>query len=182
MDWSGTSPGRRACVLAVGLALLVGALTAGAAERAEAGGSERPNVVVIMADDQDFRSMGVMPKTRRLIGARGTTFDQAVVNFPLCCPSRATFFTGQYAHNHGVLWNNFPEGGYRRFDGRRSLPVWLRSAGYRTIHIGKYLNEYGEERPREVTASVCGAFGARLRKKGPRRCAAVVIASSASRA
>jgi N-acetylglucosamine-6-sulfatase len=150
VDWSGTSPGRRACVLAVGLALLVGALTAGAAERAEAGGSERPNVVVIMADDQDFRSMGVMPKTRRLIGARGTTFDQAVVNFPLCCPSRATFFTGQYAHNHGVLWNNFPEGGYRRFDGRRSLPVWLRSAGYRTIHIGKYLNEYGEERPREV--------------------------------
>ena len=70
----------------------------------------RPNVVVIMTDDQDFRSMPVLPKTRHLIADRGTTFDQTVVNFPLCCPSRATFYTGQYAHNHGVLWNNFPPG------------------------------------------------------------------------
>lgn len=111
---------------------------------------QRPNVVVIMTDDQDFRSLGALPKTRRLVARRGTTFDQAIVNFPLCCPSRATFLTGQYSHNHRVLWNNAPQGGYGRLDGRRTLPVCLRRAGYRTIHIGKYLNEYGEERPREV--------------------------------
>jgi N-acetylglucosamine-6-sulfatase len=112
--------------------------------------SARPNVVVIMTDDQDFRSMPVLPKTRRLLSARGTTFDQAIVNFPLCCPSRATFYTGEYAHNHKILWNTPPEGGYRKLDGSQTLPVWLRAAGYRTIHIGKYLNGYGEDRPREV--------------------------------
>jgi arylsulfatase A-like enzyme len=110
----------------------------------------RPNVVVIMTDDQDFRSMPVMPQTRRLIGRAGVTFDRNVVNYPLCCPSRATFLTGQYAHNHGVLWNNWPWGGYRMLDGSETLPVWLGRAGYRTIHIGKYLNEYGEEDPTEV--------------------------------
>jgi N-acetylglucosamine-6-sulfatase len=133
------------------LALLACALVLAAPAVADARrDADRPNVVVIMTDDQDFRSMGVLPKTRRLIGTRGTTFDQAIVNFPLCCPSRATFYTGEYAHNHEVLWNTPPEGGYRKLDGSRTLPVWLRAAGYRTIHIGKYLNGYGEDRPREV--------------------------------
>ncbi|MFN8161916.1 MAG: sulfatase [Solirubrobacterales bacterium] len=120
----------------------------GARPAAEAGG--RPNVVVIMTDDQDFRSMWAMPKTRRLIAARGTFFRQAIDNYSLCCPSRATFLTGQYAHNHGVVWNNYPLGGYRKLKGHNTLPVWLSRAGYWTIHIGKYLNEYGEEKPREV--------------------------------
>src|SRR4051794_12881022 len=101
----------------------------------------RHNVVVIMTDDQDFRSMHGMPKTRRLIGARGTTFTQSIVSFPLCCPSRATYYTGQYAHNHGVRWNTAPTGGYYKLRQAETLPVWLRRAGYRTIHIGKYLNQ-----------------------------------------
>jgi arylsulfatase A-like enzyme len=94
--------------------------------------------------------MSAMPFTKRLFHRGGTIFDQEIVNFPLCCPSRATFYTGQYAHNHGVTWNNYPEGGYRLFDGSETVPVWLKRAGYRTIHIGKYLNEYGEVNPREV--------------------------------
>jgi arylsulfatase A-like enzyme len=134
------------------LVLLVPALIAFAlpASAAAAKQKQRPNVVVIMTDDQDFRSMPVMPKTRRLIGKAGVTFDRNFVNYPLCCPSRATFLTGQYAHNHGVLWNNWPYGGYRMLDGSETLPVWLGRAGYRTIHIGKYLNEYGEQDPTEV--------------------------------
>ena len=72
------------------------------------------------------------------------------MSFPLCCPSRATYYSGQYAHNHGVLWNTPPQGGYAKFNGEEALPVWLRRAGYRTIHIGKYLNEYGERNPHEV--------------------------------
>src|SRR4051794_26039851 len=75
----------------------------------------RHNVVVIMTDDQDFRSMHVMPKTVQLIGERGTTFSHFFVSFSLCCPSRATYYTGQYAHNHGVKWNNYPQGGFYKF-------------------------------------------------------------------
>jgi arylsulfatase A-like enzyme len=110
----------------------------------------RPNVVVVMTDDQDFRSLGAMPQVRSLIAKRGTTFQTSLVSFPLCCPSRATFMTGQYAHNHGVKWNNLPNGGYYKLNQAETLPVWLRRAGYRTIHIGKFLNEMGEQNPNEV--------------------------------
>jgi arylsulfatase A-like enzyme len=123
-------------VAAAGLAAI--ALLAVAAGPATAA-DDPPNVVVVMTDDQDYRSMWAMPQTRKLVKRQGTTFDQNIVNFPLCCPSRATFYTGEYAHNHGVLWNNFPEGGYYTFDGSETLPVWLSRAGYETIHIGKYL-------------------------------------------
>jgi N-acetylglucosamine-6-sulfatase len=110
----------------------------------------RRNVVTIMTDDQDFRSMWAMPKTRRLVARSGTTFATSSVSFPLCCPARATYYTGQYAHNHGVKWNTFPLGGFYRLKQAETLPVWLRRAGYRTIHIGKYLNQTDERDPREV--------------------------------
>jgi arylsulfatase A-like enzyme len=131
-------------------ALLACVLLAPSAQGAKKPASPPPNVVTIMTDDQDFRSMWAMPKTRRLLTRQGTTFQNNVVNYPLCCPSRATYYTGEYAHNHGILWNNYPEGGYYRFDGSETLPVWLQRAGYETIHIGKYLNEYGTRDPYEV--------------------------------
>jgi N-acetylglucosamine-6-sulfatase len=107
----------------------------------------RPNVVVVMTDDETVADMAVMPKTRRLIGGEGVTFDQSYVSYSLCCPSRATYLTGQYAHNHQVLGLTPPLGGYAKFarlDGGDTLPVWLESSGYRTAHIGKYLNGYGD--------------------------------------
>ena len=137
------APIRRIAPLAAILALVAGAAPAEAAQT-------RHNVVVVMTDDQDFRSMGVMPQTRSLIAKRGTTFSTSVVSFPLCCPSRATYMTGRYAHNHGVKWNNFPQGGFYRLKQAETLPVWLQRAGYRTIHIGKFLNETGERDPTEV--------------------------------
>jgi arylsulfatase A-like enzyme len=114
----------------------VGAEVAGAAQ-------ERPNVIVVMTDDQRVWDMEAMPLTRRLIGERGTTFENAVATYPLCCPSRSTFLSGQYEHNHGVLGNHAPEGGYAKFDFSNALGVWLQAAGYRTAHVGKQLNEYG---------------------------------------
>jgi len=61
----------------------------------------------------------------------------------LCCPSRASLITGQYAHNHGVFANGGKEGGYQALrDKGNVLPMWLQHAGYNTAHIGKYLNGY----------------------------------------
>ena len=109
------------------------------------------NVVVVMTDDQALDTMEAMPLTRRLIGEKGTTFANSFVSFPLCCPSRATFLTGQYAHNHGVRNNDGPDGGYQALAKRRTLPVWLARAGYRTGFVGKFLNGYGKgSRAREV--------------------------------
>ena len=107
--------------------------------------ADGPNVVVVMTDDQAIDTMLAMPMTRRLLGARGVTFRTAIASFPLCCPARATFLTGQYAHNHGVLDNHAPAGGIGALDQSQTLPVWLHDAGYTTAFVGKYLNGYGQE-------------------------------------
>ena len=113
-------------------------------EPGPAGPRQAVNFVVVMTDDQDRASAHRMPRVRRLLAARGTTFANAFASLPLCCPSRATFLTGQYAHNHGVWHNKPPDGGYSAFGGReRTLGVWLEEAGYRTAWVGKYLNGYG---------------------------------------
>ena len=127
---------RAVAVMAAVLALLVSPGAAGAAQ-------ERPNVIVVMTDDQRLWDMEAMPLTNRLVGKAGTTFENAVATYPLCCPSRSTFLSGQYEHNHGVLGNHAPEGGYAKFDFSNALGVWLQAAGYRTAHVGKQLNEYG---------------------------------------
>jgi arylsulfatase A-like enzyme len=102
-----------------------------------------PNVVVIETDDQTVADLAVMPQTRALIGAAGVRFTRSFVSLSECCPSRATFLTGQYAHNHGVLDNEPPYGGFARLRGAETLPVWLQRAGYATGLVGKYLNGYG---------------------------------------
>lgn len=107
----------------------------------------RPNILVIMTDDQTVDDMRALPKARALLGSRGTTFTNSFVSTALCCPSRSTFLTGQYAHNHGVLANAGPRGGYPRLDHSNTLPVWLQAAGYYTAHFGKYLNNYGVDSP-----------------------------------
>ncbi|MDQ3949192.1 MAG: sulfatase, partial [Gemmatimonadota bacterium] len=105
----------------------------------------RPNIVVLETDDQTLESMRVMPNVKRLIADQGTTFDRHFPSFSLCCPSRATLYTGQYAHSHTVLGNRLPLGGYGKLDKSNWLPVWLQRAGYRTMHLGKFLNGYGRE-------------------------------------
>ena len=110
----------------------------------------RPNIVVLETDDQTLAEMEVLPSVRRLIGGEGVTFDNNFDAFSLCCPSRATFLTGQYSHNNGVRGNAPPDGGYEKLDHTNTLPVWLQSAGYYTVHVGKYLNGYGRRNPLEI--------------------------------
>src|SRR5688500_4720518 len=71
-----------------------------------------PNFVVVMTDDQDLASMEHMPIARREVADRGVEFTRSYVALSECCPSRATFLTGQHAHNHGVVANKPPDGGY----------------------------------------------------------------------
>jgi arylsulfatase A-like enzyme len=109
----------------------------------------KPNIVVVMTDDQDDTgSMAYMPQTLALIAKHGVTFKNSFVNLPLCGPSRASFFTGQAAHNHGIRANSpLDAGGWEAFKSKEgnSLPVWLQGAGYKTALVGKYLNRYGQQ-------------------------------------
>jgi arylsulfatase A-like enzyme len=105
-----------------------------------------PNVVLLMTDDQTVRDLAVMTHTRAAIGGQGVRFTDYRASFPLCCPARSTMLTGQYAHNHHVLGNKPPRGGYARLDKQHTLPVALRQHGYVSSHMGKYLNGY-EHKP-----------------------------------
>ena len=109
----------------------------------------RPNIVLIMDDDQSVNLQQFLTKTNAAIGAKGVTFDNSFVNYSLCCPSRSTMLTGQYAHNHGVRGNQLPSGGYSKLAPTigNTMPVWLQRAGYYTAHIGKFLNGYGATVP-----------------------------------
>jgi len=108
----------------------------------------RPNFVMIMTDDQDLASLAYMPKTRALLADKGVTFSNNFAQFPLCCPSRATILSGQFAHNNGVrgnspVWN----GGYAAWKPTEgnSLAPWMQNSGYQTAFVGKYLNDYERE-------------------------------------
>jgi arylsulfatase A-like enzyme len=118
----------------------------------QASGSEaatsttRPNIVVILTDDEDWKAHDYMPHTRRLLHEQGATFSQYVATYALCCPSRASILRGQYPQNTGVLGNLPPSGGFARFaelgDEASTVATWLQSAGYYTSLAGKYLNGY----------------------------------------
>jgi N-acetylglucosamine-6-sulfatase len=136
-----------------------------AAAPASASAAPRPNVVVIETDDQTASTLWAMPIVQRELADRGVTFDDSFVSYSLCCPSRATFLTGQYAHNHGVFDNVLPFGSFYRLDGTNTLPVWLQAAGYRTMHVGKYLNRYGTRDPKQVPPA--GATGTRWWTRPP---------------
>jgi N-acetylglucosamine-6-sulfatase len=132
------------------LLVLVGAAAVASSDallRPSATAIARPNIVVVMTDDQDVASMRVMKHTRNLIQRRGTSFVNSYVTTPLCCPSRATFHTGRYTHNHRVVSNDGSRGGAAGFSRlvrpRQTLAVRMRRAGYRTGYVGKYLNNPG---------------------------------------
>jgi arylsulfatase A-like enzyme len=138
--------GRRVACAAL-LAAVVATVGTGAhrpAPAAAQAADDRPNVVLVLTDDQTLENQWVLRYVNHELGRRGTTFSDAVVSFPLCCPSRATMLTGQYAHNHGVLGNHWPRGGYRALDHTNTLATWLDEAGYYTAFVGKYLNGYGD--------------------------------------
>ena len=67
-----------------------------------------------MSDDQAAETQRYMPKTNALLGKGGVTFQNNFVSYSLCCPSRATLLTGQYAHNHDIRGNTLPAGGYSK--------------------------------------------------------------------
>ena len=147
-------------LVAAAAALLLPAGGASAQDTRPGAAASGPNVVVVMTDDQRFDDMPALPKTRRLIGDAGVTFTRSFASYPVCCPARATFFTGQYAHNHHVRCL-YPEcgGGYGNLNQREYLPVWLERAGYVTAHIGKFLNGYGKERAPDVPNGWTEWFG-----------------------
>lgn len=154
----------RSCRGVIGAVALLGLLFVGVGfGPAGSEASTRPNIVVVMTDDQevDTTAAQFMPQLQSLIAQQGLTFDNSFVNYSFCCPSRVTYFTGQYAHNHGVLTNVPPQGGYPKFKPTigNSLPVWLKNAGYYTGLMGELVNGYQESAVPPGWSEFFGTYG-----------------------
>ena len=140
---------------AVGLAIAALAWSVIALPEVRGQEDPRPNVIVIVTDDQSADSIpnpyAVMPFLQHRAldpNDHWVVFDNGYVNTPLCCPSRATMLSGRFAHHTGVQDNEDAE----RFDETSTVATWLDDAGYHTGLVGKYLNLYPFERPAYVPA------------------------------
>ena len=105
-----------------------------------------PNIIFILTDDLDYNSFARFPRLKSLMTDQGSEFNNFFVSFSLCCPSRSSILRGQYIHNHQVVSNKKPDGGFVKFHSlgheNSTIATWLQAAGYRTVLIGKYLNDY----------------------------------------
>jgi arylsulfatase A-like enzyme len=104
----------------------------------------QPNIVFILTDDL---SSDLVPYMRNVqaLAEEGVTFDDYFVSNSLCCPSRASIFTGKFPHNTKVVANTWPIGGFGQFllnDVDDTVATHLQGAGYRTGFLGKFLNQY----------------------------------------
>jgi len=110
-----------------------------------AAASTRPNVVILMSDDQrwDMVTPAFTPNIySRLVAGNPYAFTDSFVPNPLCCPSRTSTLTGNFSHTTGVWSNSGPYGGFTAFHDQSTIAVDFHQAGYRTAMIGKYLNGY----------------------------------------
>ena len=99
----------------------------------------RPNVLVLMSDDQSWDTLGCLdhpwletPAIDR-IAREGATFRNAFVTTSLCSPARASFLTGQWARTHGVVTNSQPLSA-----DAVTIAGVLAGAGYETAYFGKW--------------------------------------------
>jgi arylsulfatase A-like enzyme len=100
--------------------------------------SDRPNILVIQGDQHRWDCLGaygnVDVKTPHIDGLAGdgVRYDNSYCPFPSCTPSRYSFLTSLYPHQHCGLTNHstIPQG-------LATFPKILRSAGYRTKAVGK---------------------------------------------
>ena len=126
---------RIAALAVLGTVVLLSPVVTDSGRSAEAAPLVRPNIVLILTDDQTMESVARMPYVS---SQDWISFDQAYINNALCCPSRATILTGQYDTRTRVPTN--AEG--RLLNERETMAVWLSRAGYQTGLFGKYLNSY----------------------------------------
>lgn len=101
--------------------------------------ADRPNVILVMADDQGWGQTGYYKhpilKTPHLdaMAAGGLRFDRFYAAGPVCSPTRASVLTGRTHNRTGVLSH-----GYALHLQERTLARAMRKAGYATAHFGKW--------------------------------------------
>lgn len=107
-------------------------------------GGQRPNVVILLADDLGYQDVGcyggpVKTPNIDLLAERGTRFEAFYSGCAVCSPSRATLMTGRHHIRTGVYsWIHDPSQKSHLLLRERTIAEVLRDAGYATAHVGKW--------------------------------------------
>jgi len=119
---------------------LAGAAAMAAGSLAACAETQRPNILLVTADDLGLQ-LGcfgdAQARTPHLdaLALEGVRFRRAFVTQASCSPSRSSIFTGLYPHQNGQI--GLAHVGYSMHEGVEVLPALLKQAGYRTGVIGK---------------------------------------------
>ena len=115
---------------------------------AEARKDSRPNIIIILTDDQDLHmnSLDYLPYVKKHLIDEGTYFKKHYCTVAICCPSRVNLWTGRAAHNTNVTDVSMPYGGYPKIVQEKILDnylfTWLEKAGYANYYVGKLFNQH----------------------------------------
>jgi arylsulfatase A-like enzyme len=128
-----------------------------AAETGATAKAKQPHIVLVYGDDVDCETVfgqfpeqdpdGIPFENLKVLAEQGVRFSNFHVTTPVCGPSRACLYTGQYAHRNGCRVNDTKSiraagfvGGYTTFNPNHELALWMKKSGYITAHVGKYLH------------------------------------------
>lgn len=120
------------------LCLFVGLVSVSFTWSSVAAAAEKPNVLIVMADDATFRDLPLwggknvkMPNLDHL-ASEGLVFDQAYLSISMCLPCRTELNTGLYPVRSGACWNHSAAR-----PGTKSMAHYLGDLGYRVGIAGK---------------------------------------------
>jgi arylsulfatase A-like enzyme len=128
---------KRASMVSAGLAL---STFAPAPKRSTARAS-KPNVLLIMTDDQPYHTIGAMESFQKRVVAAGMRFNNGYVATPVCGPARGSVLTGKWSHNTGLeraegAWSDLVDSG----ELARNIAKRLKAVGYASHLAGKFTN------------------------------------------
>ena len=102
--------------------------------------AKKPNILLIVSEDNGpelgcYGNAEVTTPNLDTLALTGVLYRNAFVTYSVCSPSRSTIFTGLYPHQNGQM--GLATHKYRMYEKFKTLPVYLKEAGYRTGCLGK---------------------------------------------
>ncbi|AWW00951.1 sulfatase family protein [Arcticibacterium luteifluviistationis] len=119
-------------------------VTISCSKRQEKAKSDKPNIILFVADDHGTDAIGAygntVIKTPNLdkLADEGVMFTNAYCTSASCAASRSVILSGQFGHATGSYGHVHDYHHFSTYDNIKSLPVLLNEAGYETARIGKY--------------------------------------------
>ncbi|MEO9571678.1 MAG: sulfatase-like hydrolase/transferase [Polaribacter sp.] len=111
---------------------------------------KKPNVIFIFSDDQRFNSLSMtgdpVTETPNIdqLAKEGVFFNNAYITSPICGPSRANIFTGQWERKNKIGFNYISKNIITEETYKKSWQVQMKEAGYSTAFIGKSHTKIGD--------------------------------------